>query len=57
MHQDYIYPQMAEYLILVWQHVHHHVLIVEVGERCSFIAVDGQVHIVGPRPPRARFHL
>jgi hypothetical protein len=57
MHQDYIYPQMPEYLILVWQHVHHHVSIMDVDERCGCIAVDGQVQVVGPRPPRACFHL
>jgi hypothetical protein len=46
MHQDYIHPQMAEYLVLVWQLVHHHVPVVEVDERCGFIAVDGQVQVV-----------
>jgi hypothetical protein len=40
---------MAEYLILVWQHVHHHVPVVEVGERCGCIVVDVQVQVVGPR--------
>jgi hypothetical protein len=43
MHQDYIYPQMAEYLISVLQHIHHHLPVVEVGERCGCIAVD--VHV------------
>jgi hypothetical protein len=41
MHQDYIYPQMAEYLISVWQHVHHHVPDVQVDDRCGCIAADG----------------
>jgi hypothetical protein len=40
MNQDYIYPQMAEYLFLVLQHVYHHVLVMGVGERCGCIAVD-----------------
>jgi hypothetical protein len=57
MHQDYINPQMAGYLILVLQHVHHNVPVVEVGKRCGCIAVDSQVQVVGPRPPPARFHL
>jgi hypothetical protein len=57
MHQDYIYPQMAEYLILVLQHVHHHVSVVEVGECCGCIVVDVQVQAIGPRPPLARFLL
>jgi hypothetical protein len=57
MHQDYIYPQMAEYLIFILQHVHHHVPVVEVGERCVCIAVDVQVQAIGPHPPLARFHL
>jgi hypothetical protein len=40
MHQDYIYPQMAEYLVSALQHVHHHVPVMEVGERCGCIVVD-----------------
>jgi hypothetical protein len=43
MHQDYIYPQMEEYLISVWQHIHHHLPVMEVDERCGCIAMDDQV--------------
>jgi hypothetical protein len=57
MHQDYIYPQIAGYLISVLQHVHHHVSVGEVGARCGCIVVDVQVQAVGPRPPLAHFHL
>jgi hypothetical protein len=57
MHQDYIYPQMVEYLISALQHAHHHIPVVEVDEHYGFIAVDIQVQAVGPRPPLACFCL
>jgi hypothetical protein len=57
MHQDYIYPQMTEYLTLGLQHVHHHVPVLEADERYGCIAMDLQVQVIGPRPPLAHFHL